>query len=321
MIKVAIIEFINGKNNSLSALKRVLTYITNPAKTADHLKDGHNCNIQKALNDFSIIKNVFHQTEGRQYVHFVQSFAPFDKVTPELVKKIADELVQHPSFNGYQVAYAVHTDKDHLHTHFVINTVNIETGKKWRQSKEELQAFKDYSDEICNKHGLIITQGKLGSHVNRGEFRTKEKGDSWKYELFLTVKKLKWISRSKDEFISNMKALGYQVDWTEQRKYITFTNKYGKKCRNRKLYPPEHFTKEALIKAFELNAQKAHEKKEQDTIEMLLSTIKLLQMNDCSEQARKCPLTVLEGEALKDKIAELKKGKGFDWNKESDYEI
>lgn len=318
---MAVIEFINGKNNSLSALKRVLSYIMNPAKTEESHKGGHNCNISKAYNDFFITKTAYHQTKGRQYIHFTQSFAPYDKVTPELVKQIADELVLHPAFNGYQVAYAVHTDKDHLHTHYVINTVNAETGKKWRQSREELQELKDYSDNICRKYGLIITQGKKGSHMNRGEYRSKDKGDSWKYELFLAVKHAKWHSRSKDEFIKNLEKLGYQVNWTDERKYITFTNKEGKKCRNRKLYPPEHFTKESLLKAFEINAQKSKERISENQFELLLSTIKLLQINDTSDQARNFPLTTLEGDALKNKIAENKKGKGLDWDKNSGEEM
>lgn len=314
---MAVIEFINGKNDSISALKRVLEYINNPAKTEEQLKGTHNCNILKPYNDMYMTKRTQNKTKGRQYVHFTQSFAPYDKVTPEIIRKIADELVKHSSFNGYQVAYAVHTDRDHLHTHFVINTVHMETGKKWRQSKEELQAFKDYSDDLCRKYGLIITQGKKGSHVNRGEYRTKDKGASWKYELFLAVKACKWSSKNKEEFINHMGKLGYGVSWSDERKYITFTNKDGKKCRNRKLYPPEHFTKEALLAAFEKNVQYAKERKQQNTFELLLSSIKLLQMNDHSISATHYPLSTLEGNDLKDKIAELKKGKGLDWDKES----
>ena len=314
---MAVIEFINGKNDSLSALKRVLEYINNPSKTEAHLKGSHNCNILKPYQDMYMNKRTLNKTKGRQYIHFTQSFAPYDKVTPELVKKIADELVLHQAFNGYQVAYAVHTDRDHLHTHFIVNTVHMETGKKWRQSKEELEAFKDYSDDLCRKHGLIITKGKKGNHINRGEYRTKDKGISWKYELFLAVKHCKWSSKSKEDFINNMNKLGYSVNWTDERKYITFTNKDGKKCRNRKLYPPEHFTKEALLDAFDKNARYAKEQKQHNAIEALISSIKLLQMEDHSTNATHYPLSTLEGNDLKDKIAELKKGKGMDWDKES----
>lgn len=318
---MAVIEFINGKNNTLSALKRVLNYITNPAKTDDELKAGYNCDINKAYNDFFMTKTVYNKTEGRQYIHFTQSFAPYDKVTPKIIKQIADELVQMKIFKGFQVAYAVHTDKDHLHTHFVINTVNKENGYKWKQSAEQLQMMKDYSDEICKKHGLIITQGKSGSHINRGEYRAKEKGYSWKYELYLAVKKMKWIARSKDEFVTNMNRLGYQVDWRDTRKYITFTNPDGKKCRNRKLYPPEHFTKEALLRAFELNKQRMDKISARSQMEILLSAIQLVKKEEDLDIDRQFPLSRLEGEELEDEIEEIKKGKGFDWDKSNENNI
>ncbi len=315
---MAVIEFINGKNNTITALKRVLKYITNPAKTEEVLKGGYNCDVNKAYNDFFMTKTVHSKTKGRQYIHFTQSFAPYDKVTPEIVKQIADKLVQMETFNGFQVAYAVHTDRDHLHTHFVVNTVNQETGLKWKQSAEQLQIMKDNSDEICKKYGLIITQGKSGAHVNRGEYRSKEKGHSWKYELYLAVKKVKWVARSKEEFISNMNALGYQVDWSDTRKYITFTNPDGKKCRNRKLYPPEHFTKEALLKAFELNEQRMDQKIARSKMEMLLSAVQLVKNEEPLDAGKNYPLSTLEGEATKDKIEESKKGKGLNWEKESE---
>lgn len=299
-------------------MKQVIEYILKKHKTETHLIGAHNCDFENAYIQFVITKRNCNKETGRQYIHFTQSFAPYDKVTPEMVKQIADELVQMEQFKGFQIAYAVHTDRDHLHTHFVVNTVNKETGVKWKQSAEQLQMMKDYSDQICKKYGLIITQGKSGSHVNRGEYRSKEKNRSWKYELFLAVKKVKWIARSKEEFIANMKALGYQVDWSDTRKYITFTNGEGKKCRNRKLYPPEHFTKEALLKAFELNSQRMDAKLSRNKMEMLLSAVQLVKMDDSLDTGKNYPLSILEGEALKEKIEESKKGKGLNWDKESE---
>jgi hypothetical protein len=315
---VAVIEFINGSNKTISAMKRVIDYIKNPVKTEPHLVGGHNCDQANAYHQFVMTKRNFRKESGRQYIHFTQSFAPYDKVTPEIVKQIADELMKYKMFDGFEIVYAVHTDRSHLHTHFVVNTVNKETGIKWKQSAERLQMMKDYSDEICKKYGLIITQGKSGSHINRGEYRSKEKGHSWKYELLLAVKKVKWIARSKEEFIANMKALGYQVDWSDTRKYITFTNGEGKKCRNRKLYPPEHFTKEALLKAFELNSQRMDAKISRNKMEMLLSAVQLVKMDTPLNNSKNYPLSTLEGEALKEKIEESKKGKGLNWDKESE---
>ncbi len=83
------------------------------------------------------------------------------------------------------------------------------------------------------------------------------------------------------------------------------------------MYPPEEFTNDALLKAFEQNAQYATEKVHETHFEMLMSSIKLLQSNDYTQNAQSYPLTTLEGNDLKDKVAELKKGKGLDWHKDN----
>lgn len=318
---MAVIEFINGANKTHSAMKRVINYIQNPAKTAPHLIGGHICDPNNALNQFVMTKRNYIKETGRQYIHFTQSFAPYDKVTPEDVKEIADELVKMDFFNGFEIVYAVHTDRPHLHTHFVVNSVNAESGLKWKQSVEQLQMLKDYSDELCRKRGLIITRGTKGNHKNRGEFRSKDKGTSWKYELYLAVKRAKWHATSRDSFVSQLDKLGYKVDWRDERKYITFTSPDNKKCRNRKLYPPEQFTKEALLKAFELNGKRSSQSALDNRMELLLSAIKLIENHHNVSAGKLYPLTRLEGESKKDEIAEMKKGKGFDWDKEQDHEI
>lgn len=311
---MATIEFINGANKTYGAMKRVLDYILSSQKTSIELVGGYNCDVNNANNEFVLTKRNFNKETGRQYIHLVQSFAPYDKVTPEIVREIADELVQLPFLKGFQIAYAVHTDKDHLHTHFVINTVNSETGLKWKQSTKELQAMKDFSDELCRKRGLLITEKKEANRINRGEYRSNIKGQSWKHELYLAVKQVKWCSKSRDDFITNMKRLGYQVEWTDTRAYITFTTPEGRKCRNKKLYPPDKFTKEALEKAFELNQQKADTQKLKDQMDLLVSAVHLFQKASVSTPLFHYPLTQMESASEKDEAAEMKKGKGFDWD-------
>lgn len=168
---------------------------------------------------------------------------------------------------------------------------------------------------------MIINHGIKGNHKNRGEYRSLDKGSSGKYELFIAVKKVKWCSKSKEDFIKNMERLDYLVDWRDERKYNTFATPENKKCRNRKLYPPEQFTKEALLKAFDINKQSATDKELDNRMELLLSIIRLVQTNPNYMNSKSYPLSRLEGESLRDEIAELKKGKGFDWDKESNYEL
>lgn len=318
---MAVIEFINASNNTYKGMKRGIEYIKNPVKTAPHLVGGKDCSPDTAFNEFVMTKQNFKKETGRQFIHFIQSFSPNDKATPEIINEIGRKLLEHEDFKDFQVVYTTHTDKEHLHNHFIINSVSFTKGRKWQLSKEQLESLKDYSDQLCKDYGLIIVDGAKGKRKDMGEYRAKEKHQSWKYELYLAVKECKWCSRSKEEFIDNMERLGYKVDWSDERKYITFTTPSGKKCRNRKLYPPEQFTKEALLKAFELNQQQATKKQMRSRMELLLSAIQMVSLEDRSNNQAYYPLTTLEGEAKKERALEEAKGRGLNWDRGNGHDI
>lgn len=315
---MAVIEFINGSNNTYKGMKRAINYIKNPLKTSEYLIGGKDCSPDTAYEEFVMIKQNFNKEKGRQFIHFIQSFSPNDKAAPELINEIGKRLLEHEAFKDFQVVYATHTDKKHLHTHFIINSVSFTKGHKWQLSKEQLESLKEYSDKLCREYGLIVVDGEKGRHKNRGEYRATDKKQSWKYEMYLAVKHCKWCSRSKNEFIENMNKLGYKVDWTDERKYITFTAPDGKRCRNRKLYPPEQFTKESLLKAFELNEQRADKKQMDDRMELLLSAIQMISMSYSDNKNSHLPLTTLEGQAKKERAIEESKGRGLDWESGKD---
>lgn len=314
---MAIIEFVNGKNKTYSGLKRVINYILREDKTELGLYGGFNCDSENAFNNFILTKRLYQKETGRQYIHFVQSFADYENLSAETAKAIVDDLLLFEKFNVYQIVYATHTDTDNLHTHFVLNTVNSFTGKKWRISKEELQELKDFSDEICRKYNLLITNGQKDYRINRGEYRSKQNERSWKYEMFLAISEVKKVSCSRDDFIFKLNKLGYIVDWQDDRKYITFTNLDGKKCRNRKLYPPEKFTKEALEKQFEFNDMFQESKHYDMQFETLLSTIKLFEMENLNEIGNKQGYSLSGIESSKnDAIINAKQNSGLNWEKE-----
>lgn len=318
---MAVIEFINASNNTYKGMKRAINYIKNPLKTELQLVGGKDCVPDTAYDEFVMTKQNFNKGKGRQFIHFVQSFSPNDKATPEVINEIGKRLLENEVFKDFQVVYATHIDKEHIHNHFIINSVSFTSGRKWQLSKDQLDCLKEYSDALCREYGFIIVDGAKGNHKNRGEYRAKDKEQSWKYEIYLAVKHCKWCSYSKEDFINNMKKLGYKVEWTDERKYITFTTSDGKKCRNRKLYPPKQFTKEALLKAFSLNEQKADKEQLQLRIQLLLEVIQKLSKDDNNHYNSHLPLTALEGEARKERAIEEAKGRGMDWDKGSDNEF
>jgi len=249
---MAIIKMIKNPPKNKRSLKAAINYVKQPAKTRPDLVGGHNCDWERAYNDFIETKALFDKENGIQAKHMVMSFDVNDDVSVELAKQLADELLQNKVFDGFQVLYAVHQDKDHIHTHFLINSVNMETGKRWHQTAVDLQNIKIHSNELCRQHGLSeIEFNKNEGVLSDAEYRNRF--ESWKYELYLTTVNAARRSVDKDDFKNLMNRLGYDVSWEDDKKYITFTTPDGQKCRNRKLYPQYKFTKEALERQFSEN--------------------------------------------------------------------
>ena len=241
---MAIIEAISSKAN----IKRIISYVTQDKKTNVNLISGKDCMAESCLEEMLYTKNLYHKNSGRQYIHIIQSFDPKDNLSAEQVHNVGIKLAN--TFNGFQVLVATHIDKNHLHNHLVINSVSFENGYKIQMSKKDLQYIKDYSDKLCLEIGAsIIPKKEKTNYIKRNEYRVAEQGKSWKFKLMNAIDLSLAESNCKDDFIKNMNKLGYQVNWTDTRKYITYTTPEGYKCRDNKLYD-EKYSKGAMENEF-----------------------------------------------------------------------
>ena len=241
---MAIIEAISSKAN----IKRIISYVTQDKKTNVNLVTGKDCLAESCLEEMLYTKNLYHKNSGRQYIHIIQSFDPKDNLSAEQVHNVGIKLAS--TFNGFQVLIATHIDKNHLHNHLVINSVSFENGYKIQMSKKDLQYIKDYSDKLCLEIGAsIIPKKEKTNYIKRNEYRVAEQGKSWKFKLMNAIDLSLAESNCKDDFIKNMNKLGYQVNWTDTRKYITYTTPEGYKCRDNKLYD-EKYSKGAMENEF-----------------------------------------------------------------------
>lgn len=251
---MAIIKMVKNPPKSKSSLKKAINYITQPGKTNPELVGGLNCDWRKAYDDFIDTKAEFDKEDGIQAKHMVMSFDVKDELTLNTAKEIADKLLQDKMFDGFQVVYAVHRDREHIHTHFLINSVNMETGRRWHQTSTDLNNLKLRSNRLCREYGLSeIELNQRNGAKTDAEYHSRF--DSWKYELYLAVLNSARRSVDIEDFKNLMESIGYGVKWETNKKYITFTTPDGKKCRNRMLYPRCKFTKEALQKLFDYNLQ------------------------------------------------------------------
>ena len=243
---MATVIFIHEGTQNRFAMRAVINYCQQEYKTYDskskrRLVSGINCDGENAYREFMATKKVHGKANGILFYHYSQSFAPTEKITPEQAHEIALEFAE-KAWEGHEVMVATHCDRGHIHSHFVINSVGYESRMKLRQSPSTLKKLRKLSDEICLAHGLSVLQPYTGGGqgMSSGEYRAREKGESWKQKLAADIDKAMEYSGSRDEFVRAMSILGYHMTWTDTRKNITFHCPNGKKCCDDKLHDSKY---------------------------------------------------------------------------------
>ena len=206
------------------------------------------------LRYFINTKLLYHKDGGVMFYHMVQSFSKGAAVEPRQAHEAARRLAEY--FNGCEALVCTHVDREHIHSHCVINSVNFETGKKLHMAKEQLQELMRCNDAICLEMGLPVfdapTQQARG--MSGAEYHTALKGQSWKLRLMNTIDECMKYAADRDAFVSLMESEGYAVRWEDTRKYITYTTPDGMRCRDSKLHE-EKYCKEAVEHEFRIRAK------------------------------------------------------------------
>ena len=243
---MATVIFIPEGRQKPSAMRAVINYCQQEYKTFDskskrRLVSGINCDGTNSFREFLATKKVYGKDSGIFFYHYAQSFSPSEKLTPEQAHEIALKFAE-KAWAGHEVLGTTHCDANHIHSHFVINSVGYESGMKLRQSPSTLKKLRKLSDEICLAHGLSVLKPYEGGgkRMSTREYRARMKGESWKQKLTNDIDKAMEFSGSKDEFIRSMSILGYRMTWTDERKYLTFHCPNGKSCRNIKLHDDKY---------------------------------------------------------------------------------
>ena len=263
---MAIVECIPEKKQTPSAQKGVIDYCMQPSKTLDEGEQlayvsGINCIPELAQESFLATQNHFGCKAGNvRFYHYVQSFKPEEKLSPQQAHDIGMELAQ--SFGNREVIVATHIDRDHLHNHFVVSAYDFETGTKLHNNKFYLAELRKRSDEICQAHGLSTLKEydprKKSQRLGPKEYRAAERGNSWKMELRVAIDYCMARARNKTEFKKQMKKLGYDMVYTPERKYITYIlhteDGQEKRVRDIKLNE-DKYRKENMDREFRIRAE------------------------------------------------------------------
>ncbi len=246
---MAIVNFVNYSSRSKSSQSRgcmrsVMKYVAQEAKTqwqGRQLVTGVNCQAASAYDDFLNTKLLYHKDGGRMFYHLVQSFPSGAGVDPDKVHAAALKLAE--QFKDHEVLVCTHTDREHVHSHLIINSVNFETGHKLHVDGDTIQQLKMVNDQICAELGLPVFEPpreRKEKPMSSREYRVAEKSLSWKFALMSTIDLCMAYAGSRKEFMELMKSVGYDVKWTDERKYITYTTPEDQRCRDNKLHETKY---------------------------------------------------------------------------------
>lgn len=228
---MAIVKTISPKIKTQVHLSEALAYITKDEKASDCYY--HNCvndsDIDAVAEEFQSTRIMLRQDKGIIASHICQSFSPDDNITPEIAHEIGKQMIER-CFPDYQVVLATHKDREHIHNHFIINSVNLIDGKKFYENKSTLRLIRKVSDELCYRHNLSVIEKEDAtkySPLDQATLHAARQGRSWKFNLVKDLDAALDSCKTKSEFVRFFESKNYEIKFTPQN--ITFRKVGNKK--------------------------------------------------------------------------------------------
>lgn len=209
------------RGSATQDLDDVIRYAVDQEKTTlpeeipyrQRLVSGVNCNPATARQEMLAVKRRFGKEDGVVAYHGYQSFAP-GECSPELAHELGLKLACQLWGERYQVLVATHLDKEnHLHSHFVINTVSFVDGKKFHRTGQDYRAMREASDTLCREYGLsIIETPQLGKSKHYAEHQAEQQGKpTWRSLIKRDVDTALRQSMTERQFFHALQQMGYEV--------------------------------------------------------------------------------------------------------------
>ena len=199
--------------DEFDSIRQVMTYATNPDKTEKQFyTTGINCEIEDAVKQMQFVKIFYGKENGILAFHAYQSFSE-GEVTPEIAHEIGVKLANEMWGDRFQVVVSTHLNTQHIHNHFVINSVSFKDGKKYYSNFTNTALLRKISDEICEEYGLsVLKENTCKSGINFENFYKKSMRDSDYYKF--AKEDIDYAiehSWSYKEFLKRLKEMGYEV--------------------------------------------------------------------------------------------------------------
>lgn len=202
-----------SKNRQIDVhLKQAITYILKPEKLGEaNLVGGINCLPEKAYEMMKATKKMFQKTGGRQGYHLVISLKPGEG-TPEQIYDIAMRFAEELLHNEYEAVVAVHTDREHLHAHIVLNSVNMVNGYKFQYHNGDWKAIiQPITNRLCEEYGLDIMPAEYSKDPKNMSRPEWERENSYTTLIKDDVNYCALLAEDERHFIYLLSRLGYDV--------------------------------------------------------------------------------------------------------------
>lgn len=206
------IEYVENKDKTqipISDLSNTIDYASNKNKTEEQFYvTGINCDSKNVYQDMMLVKKAYNKIENIQGFHGYKSFKE-GEVTPDVAHKIGIQLANEMWGDEFQVVVTTHLNTNHVHNHFVVNSVSMKDGHKYNYSNHEMARLRQTNDFICKEYGLSSLEEKVtrknfdfSKYINHDNYSTRTQKD-----IDIAIKN----SFNYQDFINNMKKMNYEV--------------------------------------------------------------------------------------------------------------
>ena len=185
--------------------------------------------------------------------HLIQSFSPEDKLTPEEINRIGYETIKELTGGNFRFIVTTHTDKDHIHNHILINSIDLNSDKKLKWDYAQERNLRMISDRLAKEAGATIIQPNRYSHE---KFETYRKTNH-KFELKQRLYFLLEHSKNFEDFLTKGPALNVEMDFSHKHARFLMTDREmkqvirGKQLDKRQPYTEDYFREQFATRAIE----------------------------------------------------------------------
>ena len=137
----------------------LIRYVTSPQKVRPGGVIGAAVLPEGAELAMEAVTAAYHKENGVKLGHTVLSFDSEEQMDFQTAKVVAQKIMKFYD-PRYQLIGAIHEDKPHLHIHFLMNSTNYRTGRKYYGTKQDYYANLKYINTVTEEHGIHTIAAK-----------------------------------------------------------------------------------------------------------------------------------------------------------------